>query len=77
MRFEQFNGAIQAAKTGLGIALLPDVLIENELKNKELKVLFDLQLQQKEAYYLVIPEDKQTVASIMALKSWMLKVANT
>ncbi|MCP4326794.1 MAG: LysR family transcriptional regulator, partial [Alteromonadales bacterium] len=53
MHFEQFSIAANAAVAGLGIALLPKFLIENELQRAELVDVCCTPLKTKNAYYLV------------------------
>ena len=50
--FEHFFMLIQAAQSGLGVALLPRVLIENELARKELVVPLAYRVAGPGAYYL-------------------------
>lgn len=57
-RFEHFSLVIEAAIAGLGFALLPQYLIEFELKSNRLRVLFEAGLETENSYYIVIPEAK-------------------
>jgi LysR family glycine cleavage system transcriptional activator len=73
--FEQFNAAIQAAKSGLGIALLPEPLIEEEIKRGDLiKVLGEGEVSDK-GYYLVIPKEKLSLPAIQIFKKWLTEQA--
>lgn len=58
-RFEYFSMVIEAALAGLGFALLPRYLIEQELESGRLLVLFDKPLQTENSYYLVVPDHRR------------------
>lgn len=57
-RFDQFSMVIGAASAGLGLALLPLYLIEQELRDGQLQILFDQPMRTENDYYLVVPEGK-------------------
>lgn len=54
--YDQFSMTAAAAAAGLGVALLPQYLVERQVAENRLEVLFDLPLRTASAYYLVIPE---------------------
>lgn len=74
-RYEQFAMIAQAAVAGLGAALLPRVLIEEELASGRLEVLFDHQLRNASAYYWVTPEDKAASPPVVAFTRWLIQRA--
>ncbi len=74
MHFEQFSIAANAAVAGLGIALLPKFLIENELQRNELVEVCCTPLKTENAYYLVTPNDKLTYAPVLAFTNWLEQV---
>ncbi|MCP4326424.1 MAG: LysR family transcriptional regulator [Alteromonadales bacterium] len=74
MHFEQFSIAANAAVAGLGIALLPKFLIENELQRAELVEVCCTPLKTENAYYLVTPNDKLDYAPVQAFKEWLAQV---
>lgn len=76
MHFEQFSIAANAAVAGLGIALLPKFLIENELQRAELVEVCCTPLKTENAYYLVTPFDKLDYAPVQAFKAWLGQVLN-
>jgi hypothetical protein len=51
MLLDQFATASQAAISGLGVALLPEFLIEEELSTGKLVRTLDLPMKSAEAYY--------------------------
>jgi LysR family glycine cleavage system transcriptional activator len=71
MLFEQFSIISQAAMADLGAALLPRFLIQKEIEQGELVVIFDLPVQSERAYYLVIPRERVAYPPVIALKKWL------
>ncbi|PKG85815.1 LysR family transcriptional regulator [Colwellia sp. 75C3] len=74
MHFEQFSIATNAAVAGLGVALLPRFLIENELKRGELQIICNTPQATDNGYYLVTPNDKLSYPPILAFTSWLSEV---
>ncbi|AVA24576.1 LysR family transcriptional regulator [Rhizobium sp. LEGMi198b] len=72
MLFDQFATATQAAIAGVGVALLPKFLIEEELSQGKLVYALDLQMKSAEAYYLVWPTDRASHPPLLAFKKWIL-----
>lgn len=70
-RFDQFSMVIEAAIAGLGFALLPLYLIEQELENDRLRVTFDRPMQTENSYYLVVPEGKLENPVSQAFRQWI------
>lgn len=72
-RFDQFSMVIEAAVAGLGYALLPRYLIEQELETGRLHVLFDRPMQTENSYYLVVPEGKLENTVSQSFRAWIIK----
>lgn len=72
LRLDQFSMIIAAAVAGLGVALLPSYLIEDELRAGILLPLFDLPLATENSYYVVLPEKKQRNAVANHFQEWLL-----
>ncbi len=72
MLFDQFATATQAAVAGVGVALLPKFLIEEELASGKLVCAIDLPMKSAEAYYLVWPSDRASHPPLQAFKTWIL-----
>ncbi|MBS1822985.1 MAG: LysR family transcriptional regulator [Acidobacteria bacterium] len=70
-RFEQFGMIAQAAVHGLGVALLPKILIEDELANGKLSPLFAQPVRSANSYYAVVPESKTSAPLIGAFIQWI------
>lgn len=74
-RYEQFAMIAQAAAAGLGAALLPRVLIEEELATARLQVLFDHEMTSPSAYYWVVPDEKVATSPVKAFTRWVIAKA--
>jgi LysR family glycine cleavage system transcriptional activator len=73
-QYELFSMAVAAAVSGLGIALVPRLLIESELSRKELVVAFDAPLPSDRAYYLVCPEHHEPSHALQNFKRWLVQI---
>lgn len=71
-RFDQFSMIIEAAISGMGIALLPKYLIEGELASGKLTVLFDVPLQTEKSYFIARPEGRHDNQLVKAFQNWLL-----
>ena len=74
-RYELFSMLVEAARAGLGIALVPRFFVMNELAVGELLIPCDLPLRNDKGYYLVYPECKQCSPLLMAFEKWLLETA--
>lgn len=70
-RFELTSHLIQAVHAGIGIGLVPRVLVEDELASGELasdgQPVFS-----KRSYYLVYPQRNEALPSLRAFRQWLL-----
>jgi LysR family transcriptional regulator, glycine cleavage system transcriptional activator len=71
-RFDHFYMMIQAAIAGLGIALLPRFLVEKELTTKELVEATSDMLRTDSVYWLVYPESKAHLSTVISFRNWLL-----
>ncbi|RCK28130.1 transcriptional regulator [Thalassospira profundimaris] len=71
--FEHFFMLIEAAKAGMGIALLPRVLIEGPLADGTLEVVCNATLQNPGAYYLITPQNRIEAPEVGAFRDWLLR----
>jgi len=72
-RLELFSMLAQAACYGLGAALIPPLLIQQELADGRLQIVMDVPLtDENRAYYLIIPERKRQIAALCALRDWLI-----
>jgi len=72
-RFEEFHMVIQAAIAGLGLAVLPRFLIQEELSSGRLAVAIDRPVTSTQAYYLVHPEGKGDLYKVCVFRDWLLE----
>jgi LysR family transcriptional regulator, glycine cleavage system transcriptional activator len=75
MLFDQFAMAAQAAISGLGLALLPEFLIKDELARGDLVRALDLPMQSTEKYYLAWPASRSSYAPLVAFRHWIVREA--
>ncbi|TKT75863.1 LysR family transcriptional regulator [Aquamicrobium sp. LC103] len=71
-RFDQFMMVIQAAIAGLGFALLPRYLIEQELRDEILQVVIDRSLPTENSYYFVVPDGRLENPLANELYEWII-----
>lgn len=74
-RFELFSMTAAAAACGLGLALVPRLLIEAELARGELVVACAQPLPSERAYYLVQPERADERPVIKTFLGWLQQAA--
>ncbi|SDM41071.1 DNA-binding transcriptional regulator, LysR family [Oryzisolibacter propanilivorax] len=72
-RCEHFSMLAQAAVSGLGAALLPRFLIEQELAAGSLVQLAPQALASAGAYHLVYPEARAHTPLVVALRDWLVR----
>lgn len=73
MLFDQFATLAQVARSGLGIALLPQFLAEEEFAAGALVPAIEAPLHTDEAYYLVWPPERGNHPPLKAFRDWLLK----
>ena len=76
-RYELFSMTAAAAAQGLGLALVPRLLVEAELARAELVVACEQVLQGQRAYYLVTPERAEERPLMSSFLTWLLQAAAT
>ncbi|MFM0139335.1 LysR substrate-binding domain-containing protein [Caballeronia grimmiae] len=76
-RYELFSMLVVAARSGLGIALVPKFLVGQELKAGELVTPFDLSLSSGRGYYFVYPERTNSSPMLQAFENWLLQAARS
>lgn len=75
-RYELFSMLVEAARAGLGIALVPRFFVSYELSTGELVLPCDLSLRSEKGYYLVYPEYKQSSPQLQGFEKWLLAEAS-
>jgi DNA-binding transcriptional LysR family regulator len=74
-RYELFSMLVEAARAGLGVALVPRFFVLAELANQELVIPNEMSLRNDKGYYLVYPESKQNAPLLQPFKEWLLGIA--
>jgi LysR family glycine cleavage system transcriptional activator len=74
-RFEHFYMIIQAAIAGLGVALLPRLLVNDDLISQRLITPFDGSFVSRDAYGLVYPASKRNDPRLEQFRKWLLDEA--
>jgi DNA-binding transcriptional LysR family regulator len=74
-RYELFSMIAVAAAHGLGVALMPRMLIEPELERGELVVACDRPLRAERGYFLVMPAGGEERSALLAFRDWLLAEA--
>jgi len=77
MLFDQFATAAQAAIAGLGVALLPTFLIQEDLKRGDLIAAVDREMESRERYYLAFPPERADYAPLAAFRDWIVSEARS
>jgi DNA-binding transcriptional LysR family regulator len=75
--YDQFATITQAALHGLGVALLPDYLAEQDLATGRLKALHPEPAEMPGAYYLVWPEAKSRSPALVKFRDWLATQAQS
>ncbi len=74
-RYELFSMTATAAIHGLGVALVPRLLVETELARGDLVVACDQPLRGERAYYLVTPLRDTEPQAVMHFRHWLVLAA--
>ena len=77
MVVDQFATMLRAAQAGLGVALMPNYLVTQELTRGDLVVLPDTQPVSTGAYYLVWPDLSEEYPALSAFRTWLAAKAQT
>jgi len=72
---EVFAMLVEAAKAGLGVALMPRFFVLSEIASGELVVPCSYVLHNQRSYYLVYPEDKMESESLQVFCGWLREQA--
>lgn len=72
-RYELFSMSLQAAMVGLGVALVPEYDIDDELAAGRLVVPVNQHCSSDRAYYFAAPDNKSADALLSAFRGWLLE----
>ncbi|MEH6653533.1 transcriptional regulator GcvA [Loktanella salsilacus] len=73
LRLEHFYMVLQAAKSGLGIGLLPSYLAADDIANGSLTAPYPVRVVSPGGYYLVTHWDKTDLPRVKAFREWVLE----
>jgi LysR family transcriptional regulator, glycine cleavage system transcriptional activator len=73
--FDQFDAMAAAAKAGLGIALLPAFLFQEEVSRGELVALSEKATPTDGAYHLVWPQNRRDNPTMIRFRDWLAREA--
>lgn len=77
-RYEQFSMTVAAAAQGLGLALVPRLLIEPELARGELVIAHPLALASQRGYYLVRPQGSEAPTGALGVfAQWLVEATGS
>ena len=68
---DQFSTITQAALHGLGVALMPDYLVEQDIATGRLMPAYGTPVEASGAYYLIWPLDHARNPSLTAFRDWL------
>ncbi|HVO02266.1 MAG TPA: transcriptional regulator GcvA [Candidatus Cybelea sp.] len=74
--FDQSAFAIEAAASGLGVALAPAVLVEDDIASGRLVRLDGAELREPFSYYLVYPSDRSERSAVKSFRQWLFAELN-
>jgi DNA-binding transcriptional LysR family regulator len=75
-RHELFSMLAAAASHSLGIALIPTLLLGDELARGDLVIACDRPLRGERGYYLVMPEYAQDLPVLIRFRDWLVDAAS-
>lgn len=74
-RYELFSMLAVAATQGMGVALIPPMLVEAELARGELVVACAQPLRGERGYYLITPAQTMPSTVVTAFSTWLHRMA--
>ena len=70
-RYELFSMLSMAAIHGMGVALIPPMLIESELARGELRIVCNRPMRGKRGYYLVTADSRDERPAVTHFRQWL------
>ena len=76
-RFELFSMSCAAAANGMGIALVPRLLVEDQLKRKTLVIAHPKSLPSERHYFFIYPEGQDLPPVVTQFRDWLQTIQIT
>lgn len=73
-QFELTSHLIQAVGSGIGVGLLPAILVRDELRSGVLELAFDLPLATGWKYWLFVLPESARLPAIAAFREWLMQL---
>lgn len=70
-KFEYYSLVIQAAIAGIGVAILPDFLVREEIQSGALMVAYPHRMRCEDAYFVVYPKRFDENVNVQAFVGWL------
>lgn len=74
--FAHFHMLLEAAKNGMGVAILPTIIAQQSLNSGELVAPFGQAIKTPHEYLLSYPADKADLEQVVTFRDWLLNQAN-
>lgn len=74
-RMEQFGMVLAAARAGLGVALVPEILVRGDLASGALRLASRRSMVTRTPYALHYPERSEEIAAFRAFRDWIIAEA--
>jgi len=76
-RYELFSMSLEAARAGLGVALVPEYDLGDDVASGRLIIPVDRACPSDRAYYFASPEHKSEDAVVAAFRAWLVEQTHT
>ena len=70
-RFEQFGMVLAAARAGMGVALVPEMLVQDDLAAGWVRIVSWRKLRTATPYVLTYPQRSMAVPVVVAFRNWL------
>lgn len=75
-RLDQYHSLIRAVMAGMGVALVPQCLVQDDIGAGVVEAPLAQRLRSHEAYYLCFPPSKASLPALVAFREWLLEQAD-
>ena len=72
-RFDHFDMIVDAARAGLGVGLVPDLVARDALERGQLVRASDRRFATGETYALILPDDRPETPHVAAFREWLTR----